>query len=396
MLTEAEFTIIKNNLEAQFRGEDMLTPCLVGSRGLGKTSTAKDLAKTLKAELLNISIPSKSIHFFSGIPEFSDIPAARDWSISKAGVPKGTTWSVPELIVQANTMAEEHGRCLILLDDFHKLEGGIQRSMYEFLLEGKLGDFKLNPNVAIIAAMNFSKESGAGQMEEPIKDRLALFKMELNFKVWYEKFGRYLHPYVSSFLKSRPDLVLEEESVSIESNASPRSWTHLSHTFNLHSKQFIKENSVVIAKQYIREATAIELARHITMLEAYNFRTVIDNKEFKDIKSRPLIERWHWAFMIHELETPEDAAFFIEFVNTNGNYKEDNFAGALAYELYTKYNLYAQGKPINVAHQIIVTKLLDQYNAEDLDLTSKQTKLLADIDYIDKQTMLNLAATYLV
>lgn len=315
------------------------------------------------------------------------------YSVSGAASAKGTNWSAPDLIVQANRLAEKEGSCIILLDDFHKLNGGTQESMYEFLLEHKLGDYKLHPKVAIVCAMNFSKESGAGQMEEPIKDRLSLLHVEFNFDYWYDNFGKFLHHYISSFIKTNPALVLENETVDLQSNGSPRSWTQLSNDFELYDSKFIQDNAVFLAKQKVSPNAAKELAKHIAYMEAIDFASVVSNRTMKDITDLPVIDRLIWAYIINYIDTPEDAAYIIKLINFNKD--EPNFIGYIAAEVYTKYLASEAGKPITVANKILIAKMLGMYDSSNYELTKKQEELLADTNFTNREAIMQTASVYI-
>lgn len=314
------------------------------------------------------------------------------YSVSGATEAKGTNWTAPELIVQANRLAEEHGKVVLLLDDFHKLGGGIQEAMYEFLLERKLGDYRLHDNVAIICAMNFSEESGTSTMEEPIKDRLSLLKVDFDFDYWFANYGRFLHHYISSFLKANPHLVLEDETVDLQSNASPRSWTLLSNEFDLYDNEFIQENAVFLAKQKVRPETAVELSKHIAYMEAINFTDVIKKQTIKNIKELPIVDRAIWAYIINYIDTPEDAAYIINLINHNQD--EPTFIGMISAELYTKYLAADNGKVVTLATKILIDKLLSQYDPKNYQLTPTQEKLLTATDFKNKTKILETAAVY--
>jgi len=385
--------IIKSNLQAQFDGKDILIPCIYGSRGIGKTSSIKKIAKELNAALINISVPSKDLVFFTGLPEFTTQDDMTKYSVSNAQNVKGTAWTTPELIVQANRLAESEGRCIILLDDFHKLSGGIQEAMYEFLLERKLGDYKLNSNVAIVCAMNFSKESGADVMEEPIKDRLALLKAEFDFEYWYNHFGKFTHHYISSFLKANQHLVLEDETITLQSNGSPRSWTLFSNELELYDNDFIQEHAIELAQQYVTPNTAKELAKHIAYMEAIDFTNVIQSRNLKDVSELPIIDRIIWGYIVNYIETPEDAAYIINLIDKNED--EETFIGYIASEIFTKYLAKEAGKPITLATEILIDKLLGQFNPKTYKLTPKQTELLEDTNFNDASKLLSIASSYL-
>lgn len=58
--------IVTKNLEAQFNKKEVLVPCIIGSRGTGKTTGIKKIAEKMGAAYLNISIPSKDLVYFTG------------------------------------------------------------------------------------------------------------------------------------------------------------------------------------------------------------------------------------------------------------------------------------------------------------------------------------------
>ena len=243
--------IIKANLQAQINGVELLPICLYGARGLGKTSTIASITKEIGAKLYTVSIPSKGLEYFSGLPDFNLANDLAKYSISGTSTVKGTTWTVPELISNANHIAEKHGSCVLLLDDLHKLTASSSTIMYQLLLDKSLGDFKLHPKVAIIAAMNDTEDAGFSGMESPILDRLSLLKAEYNHEEWMKHFGSKLHYLVSSFLKANPQFAIESESTTTESSASPRSWSYFSNNLELFDRNFINQNILLLAKQYM-------------------------------------------------------------------------------------------------------------------------------------------------
>ena len=112
--------LIKANLQAQINGVDLLPICLFGARGLGKTSTIASITEEIGSKLYTVSIPSRGLEYFSGLPDFNSASDLAKYSISGTPTVKGTTWTVPELVANANHIAEKHGSCVLLLDDLHK------------------------------------------------------------------------------------------------------------------------------------------------------------------------------------------------------------------------------------------------------------------------------------
>ncbi len=315
------------------------------------------------------------------------------YSESGSTTAKATQWSVPQLVYSANHIAETHGSCVILLDDFHKLDRTTASVMYEFLLERRIGDFNLHPKVAIICAQNFSEESGTQVMEEPIKDRLSLMHVAFDFDYWYANFGKYLHHYISSFIKANPQYALEDESVTLESNASPRSWSQLSNEFALYDNQFIQDNAVFLASQKISAEAAGELAKHIAYMEAIDFSGIIQSGKQVDIDNLSIQEQLIWPYSINYIHTPADAAYMIKLINSN--IAATTFTGYIAAELYFKFQAKELGKPITPAQDIVINKLLGTFDIANYKLTKTESELLTKTNFTDSAKLLEVASVYI-
>ena len=386
--------LIKANLQAQIDGKRILPLNISGDRGLGKTATIQAITKELNSELLLVNIGSKNLEFFSGIPSFVDAPNMKPYSISGSN-PQGTSWSVPELVLQANTIAERVGSCVILLDDFHETDRTTMKIMYEFLLQRKLGDIKLHNSVAIITAMNRSEESNGGTMSSAIKDRLSMVHVEFDYEYWYSNFGKFLHHYASSFVKTNPSYVMEAESVTLESSASPRAWDYFSESLALYNKEFICANSKLLAEQFISTDAANEFSKHILYMEAIDFGSVVAKKTMQDVSKLKTLDQILWAYIINYAHTPEDAAYIIKLINYNTNESSKSFVGFIAAELFTKFQAAEAGVPISIAQQIVINKMLSLYDENDFNLTEAQIELLDKTNFTDQDTLMSTASAYI-
>ena len=385
--------LITKNLQAQINGVDLLPICLFGKPGVGKTSTVASIAKDIGSKLYTVSVPSKGLEFYSGLPNFNEAANLAKYSISEADTVQGTTWTVPELVVNANHIAEKHGSCVLLLDDIHKLTPSSSTVMYQLLLDKSLGDFKLHPKVAIITAMNDSESAGFNGMESPILDRLSLIKADYNHEHWMKHFGSKLHYLVASFLKANPQFAIETESTSTESSASPRSWTYFSNNLELFDRDFISQNILVLASQFISKEATESFQKHTMYFNAMDFSAIVKNQQMQRVSDLPFGDQLFWPYLVNFVETPEDAVYAINLINFNKS--DSQFIGLIAADLFIKYIAKQEGKQISVGASILIDKYIGSYAESNYNFTTKQKELLADAQLENQSDLLTYGSTYI-
>lgn len=384
--------LITTNLQQQITGNHLLPLNVLGVPGIGKSATITSVTQAIGSKLLNVSIPTKSIEYFTGIPQFINANHMAKYSVSGATTAQATQWTVAELIYQANTIAEQHGSCVVLLDDCHELNKSTAAVLYEFLLERKLHDFKLHDNVAIILAQNDSEESGAESIASPLKSRMKLLTAKFDFEYWFSTFGRKLHHYIASFLKLNPQFANEAETISLKSTANPRAWTDFSAELELHSTQFILDNVITLALQSMSKEAATEFAKHIVYMEKINFEAVIKSGVVPDIESMEITDQVLYSYILNYSNKATDAVFLINLLNKNSN--SNTFIGYIALEMYTKFLSKQEGKPITPAQSIIIDKLLGQFDVANYKLPVKLKSELTSLNLTDRQHLLSIATKY--
>ena len=280
-----------------------------------------------------------------------------EYSTTGTKASQATKWSVPQIIETTNRLAKEKNGCILFIDDLHRVNMAVAPYLYGLLGERKLGSYKLDSKVAIMGAMNDSDEAGFSGVDSPIKDRIGILPVPFDFDYWYNNFGKHLHFYIASFLKSHSTYVQEDESTMIEQFATPRSWSHLANEFELYDRDFIQENCVLLAKQKVSKAAALELSKHIAYVEAIDFTSKVRNKEQIDINSLKPIDQILYAYIINYVETIDDASYVMELIESNSNCS--NFIGFVAGELMNKYLAKHNGKPISDGLIAILEKFMN-------------------------------------
>lgn len=352
--------ILETNIKGQLAGADIGGGiCIAGAPGIGKTATMYKIAKDLNMNIMQISIPEISTENLSGIPDFIDAHHMDKYSVTGTPQSQSTKWSVPQIVETANRLATEPDKngCILFIDDLHRVNMAVAPYLYGLLGERKLGSYVLDPKVAIMSAMNDSDEAGFSGVDSPIKDRMGILPVPFDFEYWYENFGKRLHFYISSFLKTHSVYVQEDESTMIEQFGTPRSWTHMANEFELYDLEFLQANTIYLAKQKVSNMAANELAKHIAYIEAIDFSSKIKSKQNIDIDSLKAIDQILYAYIINYVDSIEDAEYVMGLIDSN--IASANFIGFIVGELYTKFLNKDSGKYISNGVIAILDKLLN-------------------------------------
>jgi ATP-dependent Lon protease len=394
-MTNIELEIIVANIKSQLNGDYIAPIVLASSPGVGKTSAIKNLAKKNNLALINVSCGNMITEELSGIPNFVKCEWMDQYSTINAKNSESTQWSAPQLIQTANDLAtnNEYSGSVILLDDLHELNSSTSPYMLEFLLERKLGQYKLDDNVAIVSTMNDSDEANFDGMSSAMRNRLAILKLKFDFDTWYKEFGNKYHFYISSFLKTHSTYVVEDESTKIEGYATPRSWEFLSTTFHSLDRNFIIENSNIISSQYISKSASIELQRHIAYIEAIDFSNIIKNKEKINIYNKKAIDQILFAYIINYVETIEDAKYVMELIDDNID--SSNFIGFIVGEIYIKSQLKESGSELSKGINALINIMMNEpYDGKKL--TKKEEELFNSLSFKEYDKLFKLASEFII
>ena len=315
---------------------------IAGKPGIGKTATLKDLAEELNLHFIHISMPELTPEELSGIPEFAEAEHLNRYNLHSNSKSLATVWSASQLIYRANTLANDNSKrgVLLAIDDMHRINLATAPYLYSLLGERKLGEFVLDKKVAIVGAMNDSEEAGFDGIESPIKDRIGILKVDFNFEYWYELIGIKLNPFIASFLKARPDLVMEVESTEIEQFATPRSWTYLSkeidYIFSIKEEKFFFENVFMIASQKISLKASREFAKHTTYINSLDIEKIVKRREIFNAKTLKVLDQIIYAFLVNYIDSRDDAKYLVKLIKKN--IAVENFVGSVLIEAYNRYD----------------------------------------------------------
>lgn len=392
-----QIELIKTNLKAQTEGKSLLPICLYGQAGVGKSSLLIAAAEQIGATYNLLACSSLTIDELSGLPTFIENDQYDNYSVSGSKNVQGTKWTIPAVLVETNMLAEKHGSCVLILDDFHELPQGAERYFYQLLLERRLGDYKLHDNVAIILSMNHTKATNfSGFSSAAVKSRLNLIPYLFNFDVWYDGFGRFLHPLISSFLKTNQQYINETESKTLEPSASARSWSKLSDEFELYTDEQLNKVYLTlvtgIASNNAREA----FDKHVIYYNKLDFTSIVANEVIPTLSDLSELDKVLYGNVIHSIETPKHALYLINLLNeVRTQEHSDTFVGFLAAELYTQFSKKQNGITITDGQSIIIDIIISAFDLTKYKLSKQQVTDFEEITLDNKPSLLAKISEYI-
>src|SRR6056297_4165688 len=213
--------VLDQGWAAQATGGLQVSWMLHGRPGVGKTELVQTLAARKGATLYDLRLTTIEPQDLRGLP-FYDHETAR------------TVWYRPE------DLPDDPDRPAILfLDELTAAAPTLQPTVYGLLQERRVGRHRLPDSVFIVAAGNTVEDGAiAYEMGTALSDRLVHLTVRAAASDWIENFAvpRALHPAVTAFVRTRPDLLETIEEALARGQmiaATPRSWERVSRIMHV-------------------------------------------------------------------------------------------------------------------------------------------------------------------
>ena len=230
-----------------------------GPPGIGKTQVAEALAAYVGGKLYDVRLTQIDTADLRGLPYYDHET-------------RTTQWYRPEDLPREGTPA------VLFLDEITAASPLLQPTVYGFLQERRVGLHVIPDATMIIAAGNTVDDGAvAYEMGTAISDRLIHMVVQADAADWLSSYAlaQNLHPAVSAFIKSRPDM-LETLAASMEAEhmiaATPRSWDRVSHIMNhvedRDTRMIMIAGTVgsAVASEFLRAAEDIEASVNVEAL----------------------------------------------------------------------------------------------------------------------------------
>jgi len=233
-----------------------------GPPGVGKSALVKEIAEEKGLELIDIRSSLLDPTDLRGIPAVIDNKAV---------------WCPPSFLP---TDPKSSG--ILFLDEINAAPPLVQASLYQLVLDRRIGEYVLPNNWWIVAAGNRSSDqSVVFRLASALANRFMHIDFEVSLDDWKSwAFGRKIHPTIVGFLSFRPELLLEKPGES-PAYATPRTWEIASDV--IHRFGTVKD-SIDLLMGTIGEGPASELhAYEQTMIRADVFEKIVDSPERSEL-----------------------------------------------------------------------------------------------------------------
>jgi len=187
---------------------------LWGPPGVGKSSVVRQAAAAMKMPLLDVRAALLDPTDVRGIPAVVDGRAV---------------WCPPSFLPRA-----EDPRGILFLDELSAAPPLVQASLYQLVLDRRVGEYELPPGWRIVAAGNrASDRSISYRMPAALANRFVHLDFEIDVDDWRAwAINAQVHPLVLGFLTFRQELLLDMSNPD-RGFPTPRSWEIASDTLRV-------------------------------------------------------------------------------------------------------------------------------------------------------------------
>lgn len=197
------YKFVVNCIQAQ------LVAFIQSSPGLGKSSIVSKIAKDHRLKLIDHRLSTSDPTDLTGLPWFDDRGFARF-------APFADLFPMEDTPLPLDENGEELDGWLLFLDEFNSAPKAVQAAAYKLILDRMIGQHRLHPNVAIVAAGNLSTDRAiVNSLSTAMQSRLIHIEMVENFQEWLEDVAipegydsriiAFLSQYPSKLMDFRPD-----------------------------------------------------------------------------------------------------------------------------------------------------------------------------------------------
>lgn len=187
---------------------------LIGSPGVGKSDTIKQVASALNLQVIDFRLSTADPTDLTGLPYIKD---GRSVFLPNEAFP-----------LETDEVPEGKDGWLLFLDEISNAPMAVQAAAYKLILDREVGLHNLHPKVKIVSAGNTMKDAAAvtGEMSTALKSRMAHINIETSLEVWLDwamKAG--VHHSITSYLKCNVlDFYRFDPKDAADTFPCPRTW----------------------------------------------------------------------------------------------------------------------------------------------------------------------------
>lgn len=190
---------------------------LWGSPGVGKSDVVRHVAAQRDAQLLDIRLSQYDSVDLRGTP------------MPHNGL---TVWNPPATLpFEGNPHFDPTRPIILFLDEIVQALPAVQSVAFQLVLDRRVGEHVLMPNVMVVAASNRAQDRAGGyRMSTPLANRFTHIEQVVHLDAWCDwAWDNDVAPLVVAFLRMRPELLNTFDPAKGDTVfASPRAWNTVS------------------------------------------------------------------------------------------------------------------------------------------------------------------------
>ena len=204
-------------------------PYVKGSPGIAKSALGKTLAENHNCILIDLRLGQLEPPDLNGLPALSaDLPNSKYEIVKRFGYA-----AIDSIPLEGDELPEGKDGYILFLDELPNSEPAVQRAAYKLILDRMVGQYKLHPNVAVIAAGNLITDNTlvTEELGTAIQSRLAPhLHLEVNSDNWLEwAYPAGITPMVTSYIEWLPGSLMKFDPNHNDCTfACPRTWEFVS------------------------------------------------------------------------------------------------------------------------------------------------------------------------
>ncbi len=196
---------------------ELVPPIMIwGPPGVGKSSVIRDVAHDLNIGFIDVRLAQREPIDIRGLPVPTD---------------DGVHWHI-----SAEWPRDPDSKGIIIFDELTAADRTLQVAAYEFILDRRLGDLYTVPEGWYIvgAGNRASDRAVATTMSSALANRFMHVEIEPEVDSWIKWALRHnIHPYVTGFIRFKPECFFTMEGNLERGWPSPRSWERVSTMLHL-------------------------------------------------------------------------------------------------------------------------------------------------------------------
>jgi len=222
-----------------------LVAMLSGNPGSGKSAIVQDIAKTYNLQLVDVRLSQCDPVDLSGFPMIVD------------GIAKYVPMNL--FPIESTPIPKGKSGFLIFLDELNSSSLAVQAASYRLLLDREIGQHKLHPKAAIVAAGNLATDGAiVNRIGTAMQSRLIHLELGIDVEEWVSwASSNGIDHRIIAYIHGRPENLHKFNPKHHDKTfASPRTWHFASKILKNHTGD-LKELTALLAGT-ISEAVARE------------------------------------------------------------------------------------------------------------------------------------------